>query len=195
MPHTDLAARRASTKKYLQSPKGRAVKARYNAKPEVRARHNEYVKKHHKGQYAKHRDIYLLKRAIITAIRRNNLAAFKASLSCILCDENHPEALDFHHPAGKDFTVGTEVPRRCWKTLIKEIEQCILLCANCHRRIHNDPLLLEWAKTLPRIVVSAEFRAEPICPTLAELRKEIADNGVDQAKQKWLSLVRPRKVG
>jgi len=45
--------------------------------------------------------------------------------------------LDFHHIKGKDFTISEKVREGCsLDTIKKEIEKCILVCANCHREIH-----------------------------------------------------------
>jgi AraC-like DNA-binding protein len=46
------------------------------------------------------------------------------------------EALEFHHtdPSTKEFAVGSM--RYSYSTLKKEVDKCMLLCANCHREIH-----------------------------------------------------------
>jgi hypothetical protein len=47
------------------------------------------------------------------------------------------EALDFHHkdPTQKDFNISAS--KICnIETLKKEVDKCMLLCANCHREIH-----------------------------------------------------------
>ena len=46
-------------------------------------------------------------------------------------------ALDFHHldPKEKDFNIGNG-HTRSWDRLKKELDKCILVCANCHREIH-----------------------------------------------------------
>ena len=56
---------------------------------------------------------------------------------CIVCGESEPVVIDFHHLDGedKDFTIGKH-----WglnkETLQKEIDKCVCLCANCHRKVH-----------------------------------------------------------
>ena len=47
-------------------------------------------------------------------------------------------ALEFHHldPKQKDFAVSRA--NKSWERVKKEIEKCILVCANCHREIHSD---------------------------------------------------------
>ena len=47
-------------------------------------------------------------------------------------------AFDFHHidPSTKDFTISSRNLK--WETLVKEIDKCQLLCANCHREAHEQ---------------------------------------------------------
>jgi hypothetical protein len=75
--------------------------------------------------------------------RRRNvvwLANYKITCSCLQCGESHPACLEFHHrdPNKKKMTISGAV-RRGWslKRLKREIEKCDVLCANCHRKIHN----------------------------------------------------------
>jgi hypothetical protein len=61
---------------------------------------------------------------------------------CCLCGfSDYISALDVHHanPAKKEFSVAS-LRRRKWPTVLKEIEKCVLLCANCHRAHHHDEL-------------------------------------------------------
>ena len=60
--------------------------------------------------------------------------------SCNICGYNKcPDAFDFHHsdPNEKDFAISTEGYTRSWEKVKKELDKCILLCANCHREIHS----------------------------------------------------------
>ena len=49
-------------------------------------------------------------------------------------------ALSFHHkdPSQKDFGLSTRGMTRSWEKMQKEIDKCILVCANCHAEIHAD---------------------------------------------------------
>lgn len=70
---------------------------------------------------------------------RAEFAAFKATLSCTQCGENHPATLDFHHvirhPSNRKIN---DLIKHCaFDRAMKEIEEkCIVLCANCHRKHH-----------------------------------------------------------
>jgi hypothetical protein len=58
---------------------------------------------------------------------------------CIVCGYDRCiKALEFHHtnPEEKDFTVGSNT-NRAWEKIKKEIDKCVLVCANCHREIHD----------------------------------------------------------
>lgn len=56
---------------------------------------------------------------------------------CILCPEREFCALDFHHldPNEKDFLLG-EMRGKNDSLVWKEIEKCVVLCSNCHRKHH-----------------------------------------------------------
>ncbi len=61
-----------------------------------------------------------------------------AGAKCILCDYNkYLGALEFHHkdPTKKDFQI-SRMGNKKWEIIKKEIDKCILVCANCHREIH-----------------------------------------------------------
>jgi transcription elongation factor Elf1 len=63
---------------------------------------------------------------------------YKSSSRCIKCGENHPATIDFHHHSGKKekniskmVADGYSISR-----IEKELEKCIVLCSNCHRKEH-----------------------------------------------------------
>jgi hypothetical protein len=58
---------------------------------------------------------------------------------CVKCGYNkNITALDFHHlnPKEKEITP-SRLNGKSWEKLKKEIDKCILLCANCHREEHQ----------------------------------------------------------
>ena len=64
---------------------------------------------------------------------------FKETLNCSNCGENHPSCLEFHHldPLKKEFGISDAVGSLMSKeSIIEEIEKCIVLCSNCHRKLH-----------------------------------------------------------
>lgn len=68
---------------------------------------------------------------------REKILAFRLEHPCIKCGEADPSCLDFHHvdPTQKDFQIGGR-PNASWKSIKAEIDKCVVLCANCHRKFH-----------------------------------------------------------
>lgn len=59
---------------------------------------------------------------------------------CQICGYNKcQEALEFHHleSSGKDFGISDKGYTRSWEKIKGELDKCILVCANCHRKIHK----------------------------------------------------------
>jgi predicted HNH restriction endonuclease len=56
---------------------------------------------------------------------------------CVNCGESDPACIDFHHrnPEEKEFHVG-RMQGKSEAKIIKEVEKCVCLCANCHRKLH-----------------------------------------------------------
>jgi hypothetical protein len=67
------------------------------------------------------------------------LKEIKGSLCCSNCRENHIACLEFHHvnPSEKDLVLARVVANGWSKERIqKELNKCIVLCSNCHRKLH-----------------------------------------------------------
>lgn len=61
---------------------------------------------------------------------------YKSTLSCD-CGEKDSDCLDFHHEGQKDKDISTMVRTGYSKNrILKEIEKCVVKCANCHRKLH-----------------------------------------------------------
>lgn len=57
---------------------------------------------------------------------------------CEVCGySKYQGALDLHHvnPKVKEFGIGDKGYTRSWEKVKKELDKCILVCANCHREI------------------------------------------------------------
>lgn len=76
---------------------------------------------------------------------------------CERCGYNkNIAALDFHHinPDEKEFQIDVRHFSNCnLDKLQKELDKCILLCANCHREEHNPDLILD---NIPEIIKGTE---------------------------------------
>ena len=58
---------------------------------------------------------------------------------CQRCGYNKcSHALELHHlnPDEKEFSVSDRSIRLDWELIKKELDKCILICANCHREVH-----------------------------------------------------------
>ena len=71
---------------------------------------------------------------------------------CSICNyDKCKDALEFHHinPLEKEFGIANRIIRS-WVKVKNELDKCILLCANCHRELHNIPIIQiqEKEKTL-----------------------------------------------
>lgn len=55
--------------------------------------------------------------------------------------QGNQAALQFHHKYSekKDFTIGN-VANKSWDSIKKEMQKCILLCANCHAIEHSSKI-------------------------------------------------------
>ena len=63
---------------------------------------------------------------------------WKKQQKCIVCSESESVCLDLHHkdPTQKDFLISQKSKSSAWSTLEKEIQKCVVLCSNCHRKVH-----------------------------------------------------------
>lgn len=60
--------------------------------------------------------------------------------SCVKCGYSKClRALEFHHinPSEKDFSISADGNTRSFEKLKVELDKCIMVCANCHREIHE----------------------------------------------------------
>ena len=63
----------------------------------------------------------------------------KTTSHCLCCDESDNDCLDFHHinPNEKDFCISRLFTGHYSLIRIKkELQKCICLCSNCHRKFH-----------------------------------------------------------
>lgn len=95
-------------------------------------------------KYADRRD-YLIKAVAKRRKRLKEMAIELKDGKCIFCGYNRTNAaLDFHHIDGKskEFGISVDGITRSWQRVTKELEKCVLVCANCHREIHVGILQL-----------------------------------------------------
>jgi transcription elongation factor Elf1 len=77
-------------------------------------------------------------------LRYDLVNGIKTSSKCLICNESDISCLDFHHldPDKKEGTVAASI--RWWsiERLMSEIKKCIILCSNCHRKLHAGTVSL-----------------------------------------------------
>lgn len=107
-------------KRWRISEAGRSYQANY-------CRQSSHFKEH---SAAYRQEIYWDSKAMTDQYKRDH--------GCRLCGETDPACLDFHHrdPAAKAFPIANSHKRRDHTALLAEMEKCIILCANCHRKLH-----------------------------------------------------------
>ena len=66
------------------------------------------------------------------------------------CGEGRPRALDFHHTGEKEHAVSEMITDGYSKQrILEEIDRCIPLCVNCHRK-DTSPIPPAWTSTTRR---------------------------------------------
>ena len=88
--------------------------------------------------YQRNKKDYLQRAAEKAERNREWLRNIKTKLCCTYCGENHPACLDFHHISGdKKFNISSAGVRGAKRqNVLDEIAKCIVLCSNCHRKLH-----------------------------------------------------------
>ncbi len=67
------------------------------------------------------------------------LADYKKKQKCSRCGFKDYRALEFHHLEDKKFSIAERAYYHYGiKRLEKELKKCIVLCANCHRILHDE---------------------------------------------------------
>ena len=84
------------------------------------------------------------KQVILVTERRRRLKEMSVEYKggkCSECGYNKCiNALEFHHLDAyeKDFSIGNNGHTRSWERIRIELDKCIIVCANCHREIHDE---------------------------------------------------------
>lgn len=76
--------------------------------------------------------------------KKKEISEWKRERGCTVCGETEPWVLDMHHldPTEKE---SNSAQSATLKTFLKEAEKCILLCSNCHRKVHAGVMQLTTA--------------------------------------------------
>ncbi len=108
---------------------------------ERRKLHKEYMKKYLADplRYETHKRRVSSRNAKLRRESLEYISLLKSKNKCVVCGEATPCCLDFHHlnPAEKIFEIGAVGRRRpSIQKLKDEIAKCVLICRNCHSKLH-----------------------------------------------------------
>ena len=80
--------------------------------------------------------------------KRNIFLKNKKSSGCIICGEQDHACLDFHHVNGDDkqYNISSIISNLSIKEIEEEMDKCVVLCANCHRKLHFYNLTINELK-------------------------------------------------
>ena len=111
------------------------VKATGKRAGKCKACHAKYAKKHYKANKSDY--IARAKRDRPEQERKTRELLASMRTACVNCGETHPATLDFHHtdPSVKEANI-TMLDSR--KKMLEEADKCVVLCSNCHRKLHYD---------------------------------------------------------
>lgn len=70
---------------------------------------------------------------------------WKSKLSCVCCGENYIKCVEFHHldQSTKEHTPSNLLLSTTLNRFLEEAKLCIVVCANCHRKIHGGLIQVE----------------------------------------------------
>lgn len=103
-----------------------------------------YQKKHYESK----KQYYIDKARNRKKNIRLRIDEYKKINKCLFCNESESCCLDFHHLKDKEFEISNMVARGLSESKIMlEIRKCLILCSNCHRKVHAGIL-----KILPSII-------------------------------------------
>lgn len=81
-----------------------------------------------------------MKELKIRKANREILRRFKGI--CAICGEDDINCLEVHHIGDKHFSVSSMINNVSTKELKEELKECICVCANCHKKIHSDEIII-----------------------------------------------------
>ncbi|MEJ7750896.1 MAG: hypothetical protein WKF32_05555 [Thermoleophilaceae bacterium] len=91
-----------------------------------------------KEHYAANRQRYIDQARIVKTRLRLKRTAYLLEYfkthPCVVCGEDDPVVLEFDHLRDKTFAIGHKLVDYGWENILREIDRCEVVCANCHRR-------------------------------------------------------------
>lgn len=103
----------------------------------------------HAEHYRKNKTAYIKRtmsnNRIYAERNRNYLNEYKRECGCCACNESEPVVLDFHHTSdNKEQNVSRLANNYCSiAKLEQEMQKCVVICSNCHRKLHAGIISLD----------------------------------------------------
>lgn len=91
--------------------------------------------KYNQKHYLDNKKQYIEKARIWSNQRTETVRELKKSVGCQVCGESEPCCLDYHHLSDKSFGLA-EARGKAWDKVLEEINKCVVLCKNCHAKVH-----------------------------------------------------------
>ena len=61
---------------------------------------------------------------------------------CFICGRTlHPDLLEFHHLGNKSMKLSEAFKRYSWDRVKEEVDKCVLLCHDCHVKLHKGEVM------------------------------------------------------
>ena len=107
----------------------------------------DYFKEYYRSYYENNPDYRKQQRERAVAKGIENRKAYhewKSTLACVYCGERESCCLEFHHldPKSKDYEL-SKISSKSIKFILREAAKCVVLCSNCHKKLHAGVIKLE----------------------------------------------------
>lgn len=109
-------------------------------KRQYRLKNLKKSKEWSKNHYEANKKDYIKRAADKKKQQRAEWEVFKSTLSCAQCGENHPATFDFHHVIRdpNNHKMHRLIANGSIAKAREELKKCVVLCANCHRKLHHE---------------------------------------------------------
>ena len=103
----------------------------------------EHLKKQRefsRNHYNNNKQYYYERNKRVREERRKWFAEYMQDKSCICCGEAETCCLDHHHldPAAKEDHISNLISGgKSIEKVLAELSKCVVVCSNCHRKIHK----------------------------------------------------------
>ena len=94
--------------------------------------------------YIRNKQKYVDKAVLRNKQSRQKFMEYKISCSCLICSEDNPACIDFHHLEKDDKKYNMSIIASSFgsNAFIEELKKCVTLCSNCHRKLHDGQFSL-----------------------------------------------------